>query len=90
MGNRRKGVCVLRDNGSNMIAGMNIANMKSLSSLAHSLQLIIKDGILMQPAVQQLLNTARSLVGHYHCSNVAFQTFRQIQSQLKLPEHVLI
>ena len=44
----------------------------------------------MQTAVQQLLNTARSLVGHYHRSNVAFQTFHQIQSQLKLPEHVLI
>ena len=81
--------CVLRDNASNMIAGMNIANVKTLSCLAHSLQLIIKDRVLMQPAVQQLLNTARSLVGHYH-SNVAFQTFRQIQSQLKLPEHVPI
>ena len=85
-----KVICVLHDNASNMIAGMNIANIKSLSCLAHSLQLIIKDGVLMQPAVQQLLNTARSLVGHYHRSNVAFQTFRQIQSQLKLPEHVLI
>ena len=84
-------ICVLRDNAS-MIAGMNIANVKSLSYLAHSLQLIIKDGVLMQPAVQQLLNTAsrRSLVGHYHHSNVAFQTSYQIQSQLKLPEHMLI
>ena len=85
-----KVICVLCDNASNLIAGMNNANVKSLSCLAHSLQLIIKDGILMQPAVQQLLNPARSLVGHYHHSNVAFQIFCQIQSQLKLPEHVLI
>ena len=49
-----------------MIAGMNCANLKSLSNFAHSLQLNIKDGVLTQPAVQQLLSTARSLVGHYH------------------------
>ena len=38
----------------------------------------------------QLLSCARSIVGYYHCSNVAFNTFRQIQSQLNLPVHVLI
>ena len=59
-------VCILRDNAANMIAGMNCANLKSLSCFAHSLQLIIKDGVLTQPAVQQLLSIARSLVGHYH------------------------
>jgi len=37
---------------SNMVAAMNSANLKSLPCLAHSLQLIIKDGVLMQPAVQ--------------------------------------
>ena len=51
------------------VAAMNFANLKSLPCLAHSLQLIIKDGVLMQPAVQKLLTTARSLVGHYHSSN---------------------
>ena len=83
-------VCVLRDNASNMVAAMNSANLKSLPCLAHSLQLIIKDGVLMQPAVQKLLTTARSLVGHYHCSNSSFQNFKKIQSQLNLPDHVLI
>ena len=62
----QKIVCILQDNAANMIAGMNCANLKSLSCFAHSLQLIIKDGVLTQPAVQQLLSTARSLVGHYH------------------------
>ena len=83
-------VCVLRDNASNMVAAMNSANLKSLPCLAHSLQLIIKDGVLMQPAVQKLLTTARSLVGHYHRSNSSFQNFKKIQSQLNLPDHVLI
>lgn len=85
-----KVVCVVRDNAANMVPGLNIANLTSLPCLAHSLQLIIKDGVLLQPAVVQLLSCARSLVGHYHRSNVAFNTFRQIQSQLNLPAHVLI
>ena len=85
-----KVVCVVRDNAANMVSGLCTANVASLPCLAHSLQLIIKDGVLSQPAVVQLLNCARSLVGHYHRSNVAFNTFRQIQSQLNLPEHVLI
>ena len=85
-----KVVCVVRDNAANMVSGLNIANVKSLPCLAHSLQLIIKDGVLLQPSVMQLLSCARSIVGHYHRSNVAFNTFRQIQSQLNLPVHVLI
>ena len=83
-------VCVVQDNDANMVSGLNIVNLTSLPCLAHSFQLIIKDGVLLQPAVVQLLSCARSLVGHYHCSNVAFNTFRQIQSQLNLSAHVLI
>ena len=75
-------MCVLRDNAANMIAGMHVANVPSLPCLAHTLQLIIKDGVLLQPAVQQLLSCARSIVGHYHRSNVAFQTFKTSNNNL--------
>ena len=83
-------VCVLRDNAGNMIAGMRVASIPSLPCLAHSLQLVIKDGVLLQPVVPQLLSCAWSIVGHYHRSNVAFQTFQQIQQQLGLPQHCLV
>ena len=72
-------VCVLRDNASNMVSRLNIANITSLPCLAHTLQLIIKDRVLLQPSVIQLLSCARSLVGHYHHSNVAFNTFCQFK-----------
>jgi len=85
-----KAACILRNNVSNMVSGLNMANITSLLCLAHTLQLIIKDGVLIQPTVAQLLSCARSLVGHYHQSNVAFNTFRQIQAQLNLQQHVLI
>ena len=86
----KKVVCVVRDNATNIVSGLHTANIASLPCRAHSLQLIIKDGVLSKPVVVQLLNCARSLVGHHHCSNVAFNAFRQMQSQLNLSEHVLI
>ena len=57
-------VCILRDNAANMVSGLNIANIISLPCLAHTLQLIIKDGVLLQQSVVQLLSCVRSLVGH--------------------------
>ena len=83
-------MCVVCDGAANKVSGLHTANIASLSCLVHSLQLIIKDGVLSQPAIVQLLNCARSLAGHCHRSNMAFNTFRQIQSHLNLPEHALI
>lgn len=46
---KEKVVCVVQDNAANIVRGVNIANVASLPCLAHSLQLIIKDGVLSQP-----------------------------------------
>ena len=73
-----------------MVSDSILPNITSLPCLVHALQLIIKDGVLLQQSVVQLLSCARSLVGHYHRSNVALNTFRQIQAQLNLQQHVLI
>ena len=62
---------IVQDNAANMVSVLNIANVEPLPCLAHSLQLIIKGGMLLQPVIVQLLNCARSIVGHYHNSNVA-------------------
>jgi hypothetical protein len=59
-------VCVVRDNAANMVAGMREARLQLLPCLANTLQLIIKDGIFQQTAVQQLLASARSIVGYYN------------------------
>ena len=57
----KKIIRIFQDNATNMITGMNCANLKSLSYFAHSLHLIINDRVLTQPAGQQLLSTARLL-----------------------------
>ena len=68
---------------------MRVAKLPSLPCLAHTLPLIVMDGIFQQPSIEQLLTSARSIVGFYHRSNTAFHTFKQIQNQLGLPQHIL-
>ena len=56
---------VVRDNGSNFVAGLRDAAIPSFGCLAHTLQLVVKDGCLAQPVVIDLTAKARKLVGHY-------------------------
>ena len=56
---------VVRDNGSNFVAGFKVASIPNIPCLAHTLQLVVKDGCLAQPAVVDFTAKARQLVGHY-------------------------
>ena len=75
---------VVRDNGSNFVAGLRDAGIPNIPCLAHTLQLVVKDGCQAQPAVVDLTAKARKLVGHYKHSNVALQSLLKIQEQLGL------
>ena len=57
-------VCIVRDNGSNFVAGLRDAGLPNISCLAHTLQLV-----KAQPCVVNLLAAGRRLVGHFKCSN---------------------
>jgi len=72
-GIQSKIMCVLRDGESNFVAGFNCAEVTNIACLAHSLQCVIRDGILAQRDVQDLLAAGRKIVGYYKHSNVAFQ-----------------
>jgi len=65
---------IVRDNRTNFVAGLRDAGLQSIPFLAHTLQLVVKDGCLAQPAVVELTAKARKLVGHYKHSNVALQS----------------
>ena len=80
---------VIRDNGSNMIKAMAEANLPSFGCFAHSLQLVVNDGILTQRGVRDLLAVCRSIVGHFKHSSVACHKLAQIQENLDLPKHTL-
>lgn len=81
---------VIRDNGSNMVRAMTEANLPSFGCFAHSLQLVINDGLLSQRVVKDLLAVCRSIVGHFKHSSVAYHKLAQIQENLDLPKHKLI
>ena len=81
--------CVLRDNGSNMIKAMDEACLSSFGCFAHTLQLVIHDGLLTQHVVVGLLAVFRSIVGHFKHSSVAYHKLAAIQENLRLPKHTL-
>ena len=77
---------VVRDNGSKAKG----CRYSKLWVFGYTLQLVVKDGCLAQPAVVELTAKARKLVGHYKHSNVALQCLVRIQEQLGLSPKRLI
>lgn len=63
---------------------------KYLGCFAHTLQLVINEGILAQRYVQDVLAKCRRIVGHFRHSQLACSRLKEIQSQLHIPQHRLI
>ena len=62
---------VVRDNGSNFVAGLLDGGFLNIPCLANMLVLVIKNGCLVQLAVTDLTARTRNLVRHYKHSNIA-------------------
>ena len=80
---------VLRDNAANMAKAMREASLRSFGCFAHSLQLVVDDGVLSQQAVIDLLAICRKMVGHFKHSAVAYDRLKSIQDRLGIPQHRL-
>ena len=63
---------VLRDNGRNFVVGLRETGISNFGCLAHTLQLVVKDGVLAQRSVEDLLSRCRKIVGHFKHSHVAW------------------
>ncbi|KAL1256427.1 hypothetical protein QQF64_011972 [Cirrhinus molitorella] len=88
--NKDRVVLVLRDNGANMVKGLRLADIPDLSCTAHSLQLVVNDGLASQRAVIDVIAMLKKCVTHFQHSILAKQRLRNIQRDLGLPEHNLI
>lgn len=81
--------CVVWDNGSNMIKALSEGGFPEFGCFAHSLQLVVHDGLLSQRVVIDLLAVSRSIVGHFKHTSVACHKLARIQENLGLPQHTL-
>jgi len=78
---------VLRDNGRNFVAGLRDANIPNVGCLAHTLQLIVNEGITAQRQVQDVLGCCPRIVGHFKHSNVSWHALSSVQEKLGVPMH---
>ena len=79
----------ISDNASNMVKAMQEASLAHFGCFAHSLQLVVKDRLLSQRAIADIITVCRSIVGHFHRSTTASHSLTRIQKSLNLPEHNL-
>ena len=80
---------IVRDNASNMVKAMSDGYFEDLGCFAHTLQLIINDGIFLKTAVTDLLAICRQIVGHFKRSPLAYDRLKSIQDRLQLKQHRL-
>ena len=79
----------LRDNAANMERAMKDAGVVSFGCFAHSLKLVVHDGVLSQRGVRNLLSLCHTIVGHFKRSTKATDKLKEIQQNLGLPAHSL-
>lgn len=88
--NQDRVVLVLRDSGANMIKGLRLADIPDLSCSAHTLQLVVKEGISSQRVVGDSIAKLKTCATHFSHSVLAKQRLRAIQKDLGLPQHSII
>ena len=57
---------------------------------AHTMQLIIHDGIYSQRAIIDTLVMCRQIVGHFKCSQLAYDYLKIVKDRLQLTKHHLM
>ena len=80
---------MISDNASNMVKAMQEASLAHFGCPTHSLQLVVKDSLLSQRAITDIIAICRSIVGHFHRSSTASHSLTRIQKSLNIPQHKL-
>lgn len=80
----------LRDNASNMKRAMDIMGVRSLGCVAHSMQLVVNEGLLSQRSVSDAFASGRHIVGHFKHSPLAYSRLQDIQLEMNMePKRLL-
>jgi hypothetical protein len=75
---------ILRDNASNMRKAMDNMKVRSLGCVAHTLHLVVIEGLLSQRAVSDAVASGRQIVGHLKHSPLAYSRLQDIQLEMHL------
>lgn len=81
---------VITGNGANMVAVVRKAGWAHYPCFAHTLNLAVKDSIKALPDLLGIQQKCSAVVAFSHHSTRAAVRLKEIQKQLKLPEHKLI
>ncbi|XP_063215791.1 zinc finger BED domain-containing protein 4-like [Bacillus rossius redtenbacheri] len=81
---------VVRDNARNVVAALNLSSFNHIPCLAHTLQLVIKDGLLSSKMVAAVTGACRRMVGHFKHSSHATKVLREAQKTVGSPAHRLV
>ncbi|KAI4812432.1 hypothetical protein KUCAC02_023820, partial [Chaenocephalus aceratus] len=76
---------VMRDNAANMKKAFADMGVQSLGCFAHTLQLVVIQGLLAQRSIIDAVANARKLVGHFKHSPKAYSILEDIQKDLHMP-----
>ncbi|XP_063738091.1 zinc finger BED domain-containing protein 4-like [Eleginops maclovinus] len=65
-----------------MEKAMRDAALPSLPCMAHTLQLVVSEGVLSQRSISDIISSGRRIVGHFKHSQLAYSRLHDIQKQL--------
>ena len=85
-----KVVAIVTDNASNIVAAVKITGWIHVPCFAHTLNLIVSEAIKSDETVSDLKKRCKQMVTFFHQSVKATEKLKEVQQQLKLPEHKLI
>lgn len=83
-------VAVVRDNGTDITAALARCNFNAVKCVAHTLQLVVKEGLMENPKMKNILTKSKKLVGCFKHSAKNTKMLKTCQAQLGLPIHRMI
>uniref|UniRef100_H3AUI6 BED-type domain-containing protein n=1 Tax=Latimeria chalumnae TaxID=7897 RepID=H3AUI6_LATCH len=78
---------LLRNGGSNMVKVATDTKLPDATCFLHSLHLVVKEGLLSQRAVSDIVSTSKRIVSHFQHSPTAKNWFKDIQAEIGLVQH---
>ncbi|KAJ8875478.1 hypothetical protein PR048_023373 [Dryococelus australis] len=83
-------VAVVRDNARNIAVGLELSPFNHTACLAHTLQLVLKEGFLSNKIINNLVSSCRKLVGQFKHSACATKVLKTCKITAGVAQHRLI